>query len=157
VLAARRGTASGASAAAATRTLPRDIGSFTGHESELARLLETLADVAAGGGLVGIHAIDGTAGIGKTAFAVPAAHELAASFPDGQIFLPLHAHTPGQRPVDPADALASLLLTVGVAVQRESAGACCPTAPPKPRATCSTPALSTSASGSLGPGASRTR
>ena len=36
-------------------------------------------------------------------------------FPDGQFFLPLHAHTPGQRPVDPADALASLLLTAGVA------------------------------------------
>ena len=35
-------------------------------------------------------------------------------FPDGQFFLPLHAHTPGQRPVDPADALASLLLTAGV-------------------------------------------
>ena len=35
-------------------------------------------------------------------------------FPDGQFFLPLHAHTPGQRPVGPADALASLLLTAGV-------------------------------------------
>jgi tetratricopeptide (TPR) repeat protein len=38
----------------------------------------------------------------------------AARFPDGQFFLPLHAHTPGQRPVDPADALASLLATAGV-------------------------------------------
>src|SRR6185437_13660796 len=35
--------------------------------------------------------------------------------PGGQIFLPLHGHTPGQRPVDPEDALASLLLTAGVA------------------------------------------
>jgi transcriptional regulator with XRE-family HTH domain len=42
---------------------------------------------------------------------------LAGNFPDGQFFLPLHAHTPGQRPVDPADALASLLLTAGVAAQ----------------------------------------
>ena len=54
------------------------------------------------------------AGVGKTSFAVHAAHRLAGSFPDGQFFLPLHAHTPGQRPVDPADALASLLLTAGV-------------------------------------------
>jgi tetratricopeptide (TPR) repeat protein len=54
------------------------------------------------------------AGIGKTTFAVHAAHRLAGSFPDGQFFLPLHSHTPGQRPVDPADALASLLLTAGV-------------------------------------------
>ena len=116
VLAARHGAAPGASAAA-TRTLPRDIGSFTGREPELDRLLGTLADAAAGGGLVGIHAIDGMAGIGKTTFAVHAAHRLAGSFPDGQFFLPLHAHTPGQQPVDPADALASLLLTAGVPAQ----------------------------------------
>jgi tetratricopeptide (TPR) repeat protein/transcriptional regulator with XRE-family HTH domain len=118
VLVARSGAAAGnGSAAAATRTLPRDIGSFTGREADLARLLETLADTADGGGTVAIHAIDGMAGIGKTTFAVHAAHEFAGSFPDGQFFLPLHAHTPGQRPVDPADALASLLLTAGVAPQ----------------------------------------
>src|SRR6516162_6226774 len=52
--------------------------------------------------------------MGKTTFAVHAAHRLAGTFPDGQFFLPLHAHTPGQRPVEPADALASLLLTAGV-------------------------------------------
>jgi tetratricopeptide (TPR) repeat protein len=51
---------------------------------------------------------------GKTTLAVHAAHRLAGSFPGGQFFLPLHAHTPGQRPVEPADALASLLLTAGV-------------------------------------------
>jgi hypothetical protein len=49
---------------------------------------------------------------------VHAAHRLAERFPDGQFFLPLHAHTPGQRPVDPADALASLLLTAGLAPQQ---------------------------------------
>jgi transcriptional regulator with XRE-family HTH domain len=123
VLATRRGAApddspgSGTRAAAAAKTLPRDIGSFTGREAELARLLGTLAGVAADAGLVGIHAIDGMAGIGKTTFAVHAAHKLAASFPDGQFFLPLHAHTAGQRPVRPEDALASLLLTAGVAAQ----------------------------------------
>ena len=81
-----------------------------------------LAGAAPGGGVVGIHAIGGMAGIGKTTFAVHAAHRLAGRFPDGQFFLPLHAHTPGQRPVDPADALASLLLTAGVAAQADPAG-----------------------------------
>jgi tetratricopeptide (TPR) repeat protein len=66
------------------------------------------------GGVVSVHAIGGMAGIGKTTFAVHAAHQLAGSFPDGQFFLPLHGHTPGQRPVDPADGLVSLLLTAGV-------------------------------------------
>jgi tetratricopeptide (TPR) repeat protein/transcriptional regulator with XRE-family HTH domain len=99
------------SGAAATRTLPRDIASFTGRRHELAEL----ADAAGGSGeVVSIHAIGGMAGIGKTAFAVHAAHRLAGRFPGGQIFLPLHGHTPGHQPVSPADALASLLLTVGV-------------------------------------------
>jgi predicted ATPase len=35
-------------------------------------------------------------GVGKTTFAVHAAHRLAERFPDGQFFLPLHVHTPGQ-------------------------------------------------------------
>jgi transcriptional regulator with XRE-family HTH domain/tetratricopeptide (TPR) repeat protein len=112
VLAARRRVTPGA--AAATRTLPRDTVSFTGREHELARLLEALTPKAADGLVLGIHAIDGMAGVGKTTFAVHAAHKLAEHFPDGQFFLPLHSHTPGQRPVDPADALASLLLTAGV-------------------------------------------
>jgi tetratricopeptide (TPR) repeat protein/transcriptional regulator with XRE-family HTH domain len=114
VVAARRGAALGAFAAAATRGLPRDIVSFTGRQAELDQLAEGLDRLAAGGGVVGICAIGGMAGIGKTTFAVHAAHRLAGSFPDGQFFLPLHAYTRGQRPVDPADALASLLLTAGV-------------------------------------------
>ncbi len=65
-------------------------------------------------GVVAIHAIGGMAGIGKTAFAVHAAHQLAPRFPDGQVFLPLHAHTPGLRPLDPAAARASLLQTAGI-------------------------------------------
>jgi tetratricopeptide (TPR) repeat protein/transcriptional regulator with XRE-family HTH domain len=113
VLAARQGAGPGAFAAAATRALPRDIAAFTGRQAELVQLMGALA--TADGGVVRIHAIDGMAGIGKTAFAVHAAHRLARSFPDGQFFLPLHAHTPGQRPVGPADALASLLLTAGAA------------------------------------------
>ena len=118
VLAAGGGRAeSGGSAAAATRTLPRDIGSFTGREAELSRLLAALSGAAGDDGLAGIYAIDGMAGVGKTTLAVHVAHRLAGRFPDGQFFVPLHAHTAGQQPVDPADALASLLLTAGVAAQ----------------------------------------
>jgi tetratricopeptide (TPR) repeat protein/transcriptional regulator with XRE-family HTH domain len=118
VLAAVREAALGAAAAAATKTLPRDTVSFTGRQAELARVLGAVDSLAADGGAVGIHAIDGMAGVGKTTFAVHAAHRLAPGFPDGQFFLPLHAHTPGQRPVGPADALASLLLIAGVAAAR---------------------------------------
>jgi transcriptional regulator with XRE-family HTH domain len=96
------------------RTLPRDISAFTGRADELARAVRTVTDASIGGGVIGICAIGGMAGIGKTTLAVHAAHALARQFPDGQIFVPLHAHTPGQRPVDPSDALGSLLIAAGI-------------------------------------------
>jgi tetratricopeptide (TPR) repeat protein/transcriptional regulator with XRE-family HTH domain len=108
---AARGRSGAGSVAAVTRALPRDVGSFVGRDSELSQL-EDLAHYD--GDAVRVCVIGGMAGVGKTAFAVHAAHLLARSFPHGQIFLPLQAHTPGQHPVDPSDALASLLQTMGV-------------------------------------------
>ncbi|MDQ0941143.1 tetratricopeptide repeat protein [Streptomyces sp. V1I1] len=100
--------------AAATFSLPRDIPSFTGRHAELERVLEAMNVTGPAMQGVDIHAIDGMAGVGKSAMAVRAAHLLAPRFQDGQLFLHLHGHTPGQRPVDPRDALASLLLVIGV-------------------------------------------
>ena len=100
-----------AAAAAVMRSLPADVASFTGRQRELEQLVKSAVTA---GGVVAIHAIGGMAGVGKTAFAVHAAHRLAGQFPGGQIFLRLHGHTPGQQPVEPADALASLLLALGV-------------------------------------------
>ncbi len=60
-------------AAAATRSLPRDLASFTGRQRELEDLVEAAAGAS---GVVGIHAIGGMAGVGKTALAVHAAHRL---------------------------------------------------------------------------------
>ena len=106
-LAAARGRDLPAGAVAATRGLPRDVASFTGRANELAEL--TTAAQAGG-----IWVIGGMPGVGKTTFAVRAARQLAARYPDGQIFLALHAHTPGQHPVPPAAALANLLQTIGI-------------------------------------------
>lgn len=106
--AAARGHDLAHGSAAATRALPRDITLFTGRAGEL-RQLEAAAEAG------GIFVIGGMAGVGKTAFAVRAARQLAPRFADGQIFLPLHAHTRGQHPVQPAGALASLLQTIGIA------------------------------------------
>ena len=104
--------------AVALRALPRDTPAFTGRTAELGRLLAAASSTIAGSAVIGIHAVDGMAGIGKTAFAVHAAHQLCGHFPDGQIFLRLHAHTAGHQPVDPAEALATLLLTTGLAPQQ---------------------------------------
>ena len=112
------GRSSRAWSGGATRTLPRDIATFTGREHELSRLMKAVAGSAGSDGMVRIQAIGGMAGVGKTALAVHAAHLLAGSFPDGQIFLGLHGHTPGLRPVDPGDALSTLLRTTGLPPER---------------------------------------
>jgi len=65
VLAAAQAVVPGAFAAAPTRALPRDIAVFTGRQAELAQLMGALAAAAASGGVVGIHAVNGMAGIGK--------------------------------------------------------------------------------------------
>jgi tetratricopeptide (TPR) repeat protein/transcriptional regulator with XRE-family HTH domain len=94
-----------------TRTLPRDIASFTGREAELRQLLRIAADP---GGAGGVHTISGMPGVGKTALAVHAAHLLQDRFPDRRLFIDLHAHTPGREPISSKTALAELLTAVGV-------------------------------------------
>jgi len=106
-------------AVATTRTLPRDIASFVGRDRELAELA---SDASGPADTVRICLIGGMAGVGKTAFAVHAAHRLAPRFPGGQLFLRLHGHTPGRQPTAPVDALASLLLTAGVAPDQIAPG-----------------------------------
>ncbi|WP_223199155.1 AfsR/SARP family transcriptional regulator [Solihabitans fulvus] len=94
--------------------LPGDLIDFTGRDEELRRLLAALP-AGHGGGTVVIEAIDGMAGIGKTALAVHTAHRLVGRYPDAQLFIDLHGHTPDQDATDPADALDTLLRALGVA------------------------------------------
>lgn len=103
---------------AALRTLPRDTAAFTGRTAELDWLMAAVERQGSIDSAIGICAVDGMPGIGKTAFALHAAHRLGSRFPDGQIFLPLHAHTAGQLPTEPAEALATLLLTTGITPQQ---------------------------------------
>lgn len=93
----------------------RDLPDFSGRGKELDQLF-AMIDIAANESVraVAIHAVDGMAGVGKTALCVHAAHRLADRYPDGQLFLELHGNTPGQEPVPAAQALASLLLAMGV-------------------------------------------
>jgi hypothetical protein len=116
--------AAAAEPAAVPRQLPAAVPYFVGRSTELA-LLDSLVQNSAGSGMArpaAISAIGGAAGVGKTAFAVHAAHQLASRFPDGQLFVDLHGHTPGQQPVEPADALAALLEADGVAREQIPAG-----------------------------------
>jgi tetratricopeptide (TPR) repeat protein len=100
--------------------LPTDTGAFTGRQEELAELVRAAKQAEAGHsrGAVVICALDGMAGVGKTALAIHAAHAVAERFPDGQLFLCMHGYTEGVSPRDPAEALASALQSLGVAPQQ---------------------------------------
>jgi DNA-binding SARP family transcriptional activator len=103
----------GGGAAAVPRQLPADISTFTGRDAELAAL-ESLARAEGPPTALVISAIDGMAGVGKTALAVHAANRLADRYVDGQLFVDLHGFTQGVSPVDPTDALDRMLRSLGV-------------------------------------------
>jgi hypothetical protein len=64
--------------------------------------------------MVVIAAVDGMAGIGKTALAVHAAHRVRDQFPGGQLFIDLHGYSAGLAPLTSGDALDWLLRCIGV-------------------------------------------
>jgi DNA-binding SARP family transcriptional activator len=96
----------GAPAAEVRYSLPPDTVAFTGRGAELDLITAAVAGAAGPGGVVMVGAIDGMPGVGKTALAVHVAHALAGRFPDRQLFIDLHGHTPGREPLAAADALA---------------------------------------------------
>jgi tetratricopeptide (TPR) repeat protein len=98
--------------------LPRDVPGFTGRRDELARLAGL-----AGGGRVVVTAIGGTAGVGKTALAVHAAHQLLGEFPDGHLYADLHGYTEGQDPAQPDEVLEVFLRSLGVPAEEMPARA----------------------------------
>jgi tetratricopeptide (TPR) repeat protein/transcriptional regulator with XRE-family HTH domain len=92
--------------------LPPATPFFTGRDDELAEVCGILRSGHTGS--PGVCAVDGMAGSGKTALAVLAAHRVEDEFPDGMLFIDLHAHTRGGREVDSSDALDRLLRQLGV-------------------------------------------
>jgi tetratricopeptide (TPR) repeat protein len=98
--------------AAVPRQLPAVVPRFEGRASELAALTDILDQSAAEATIV-ISAIAGTAGVGKTALAVRWAHQVAARFPDGHLYVDLRGYDLGQ-PVTAASALARFLRDLGV-------------------------------------------
>ncbi len=101
-------------AASVRYSLPPDAAAFTGRTSEVDAITAVVTGAAETERVFAIHAIGGMPGIGKTALAVRVAHLLRPGFPDRQLFIDLHAHTPGKEPVPPHEALAGLLATIGV-------------------------------------------
>jgi DNA-binding SARP family transcriptional activator len=98
--------------------LPHDLANFTGRTAELDRLAALAADASS----MPIAAITGTAGVGKTSLALHWAHRVAASFPDGQLYVNLRGFDPYGSPLEPAEALRGFLEAFGVPATQIPAG-----------------------------------
>lgn len=87
------------------RQLPPDVTRFVGRAEQLRALT--------GPGAAATVTIDGPPGVGKTAFAVHAAHLLADEYPDGQLYVDLRGYA-AEPPLTTAAALDRLLRGAGV-------------------------------------------
>ncbi|GAA2035664.1 AfsR/SARP family transcriptional regulator [Nocardiopsis rhodophaea] len=92
----------------AVNDLPGVAGRLCGRVRELSLLTEpSPSDV------VSIVTVDGTAGVGKTALAVQAAHQLSTGHPDGCLYVDLRAHSSGRQSLTPQRVLRRLLRSLG--------------------------------------------
>ncbi|MEU7024545.1 BTAD domain-containing putative transcriptional regulator [Streptomyces sp. NPDC046203] len=92
--------------------LPADIGDFVGREAELDEARAYLGSGVEAGCGVRLVEVHGPPGVGKTAFAVRAAHRLRPYFPDGQLFVDLSEVGNGSAQL--ADVLAASLGSCGL-------------------------------------------
>jgi DNA-binding SARP family transcriptional activator/Tfp pilus assembly protein PilF len=92
--------------------LPTDVRHFVGRDRELSELTrEAVADGHSR--TVVITAINGIAGVGKTALAVHLAHRLRDRYPDGRLYVNLRGFEPRSAPMPPAEALDKFLRALG--------------------------------------------
>jgi DNA-binding SARP family transcriptional activator/tetratricopeptide (TPR) repeat protein len=96
------------------RQLPAGVAHFAGRTAQLAELRAWLEAAGSSDEAVRVLVIGGTAGAGKTALAVHWAHQSAAEFPDGQLYVNLRGFDPSGTPVAAADALRWFLGAFGV-------------------------------------------
>lgn len=100
----------------AVDNLPRDIPDFTGRREEIGLLLAQLGEPG-GRTALPLAVVHGMPGVGKTRLAIRVAHLLHERYPDGRLYINLRAFG-SQPPLDPGGALAQLLITLGVPVER---------------------------------------
>ncbi|GLY49659.1 NB-ARC domain-containing protein [Lentzea sp. NBRC 102530] len=94
---------------AVPRQLPAVVSTFSGRHDELAAL-----DAALDSGVAVISAVNGTAGVGKTALALRWAHRVAERFPDGQLYVNMRGFEPDREPMSAGEAVRGFLDALGV-------------------------------------------
>ncbi|WP_155342314.1 ATP-binding protein, partial [Acrocarpospora corrugata] len=107
---------SGPAAAPLPRQLPGDVRGFVDRLTESRHLDAVLFPDATEPPTMSMAIIAGTAGVGKTSFALHWAHQAQDHFPDGQLYVNLRGYDPGE-PVRPQQALERFLGALGVSPQ----------------------------------------
>jgi tetratricopeptide (TPR) repeat protein len=100
------------------RQLPPAIPHFIGRQAELESLAEQAGRTGGAARSMVISVISGTAGVGKTTLAVRLAHDVAARFPDGQLYVNLRGFDPSRRPIQPSTAIRGFLRALAVPAQQ---------------------------------------
>jgi DNA-binding SARP family transcriptional activator len=111
------GTGRRAVVAAGTARVPRQLppapSYLSGRDEQLARLTRLLDDLGTGPSTP-VAVVCGPVGVGSTALALHWASRVAAQFPDGQLHLALHGCDPHRPPLHLAEAIRTLLESLGV-------------------------------------------
>jgi tetratricopeptide (TPR) repeat protein len=93
--------------------LPPDISDFVGRDSAILQIRESFEHKHRSSAAPVVVAISGKGGIGKTALAIHAAHQLRSIYPDGQLFVDLRGMEIER--LQAAEVLAEFLRALGVA------------------------------------------
>jgi tetratricopeptide (TPR) repeat protein/transcriptional regulator with XRE-family HTH domain len=96
------------------RQLPPAVRDFIGRDAALAELTALLDAARANDAGVVVAAVDGAPGVGKTALAVRWAHQAAAKFPDGQLYINMRGFGPSAEIVPAQTATLRFLDAFGV-------------------------------------------
>ncbi len=100
-------------AAAVPHQLPRSASTFVGRAAEQ-RMVDDAILAGGGGTAVGVAAIYGPGGVGKSALALQAARAAADRFPGGQLYVDLRGGSAEAGPTRPPEVLGRFLRALGV-------------------------------------------
>lgn len=103
--------------------LPHAVPDFVGRSDELTQLARWRASEEQGGRALVISAVDGVGGVGKTSLAVQFARDVAANYPDGQLYVNLRGFDPHRRPLSVPEALGQLLWSLGTSRRQQGTDA----------------------------------
>ena len=95
-------------------SLPPDAAAFTGRDEELGQVTAMVEGAAGQAGWWRSGRSTGCRERARPPWRCTPRTRCGTEFPDRQLFIDLHAHTPGREPVRPEDALAALLAATGV-------------------------------------------